>query len=228
MPAFTGRRAAGGALAFLATLCGPVLAALLAVTGGRHGTPYPVDAGIHGWVLAHRPAAAVDVAVAVTVSGTGVVAYLLAGVGGVLVWRRGWWRGAVVGVAVLGLGQLVRMALAAAVGRTRPPAADWAWSASGPAMPSGHTTTSAIVAVLLTAGVRNSVRGRARPVLLVLPALWAAAVGFSRVYLGMHWPTDVLAGWLLAATWTGLLGVSVVCYRRRKAGAVRSTESEGT
>ncbi|MCM2431100.1 phosphatase PAP2 family protein [Streptomyces sp. RKAG337] len=50
------------------------------------------------------------------------------------------------------------------------------------------------------------VRGRpavARTCCAVL-LCWAAAVGGTRVYLGMHWPSDVLAGWLLAAAWIGL------------------------
>jgi undecaprenyl-diphosphatase len=124
--------------------------------------------------------------------------------------------------------QVPRIALASWLARPRPPAADWAWSASGYAMPSGHATTSAAVAVFLAAGVYRSVRGRARRVLLVLPALWALAVGVSRIYLGVHWPSDVLAGWLLASVWAGLLGMFLVLLRRRKAGAAPSSEGEGS
>ncbi|MEU1151936.1 phosphatase PAP2 family protein [Streptomyces sp. NPDC005918] len=205
-------------------VCGPLLAALVAVTAAVHGAPFAPDQAVHGWVMAHRPAWAARAAVAVTVTGSGIPAYLLAALAGALAVRAAWWRGALMGALALVSVQLPRIALATWLARPRPPAADWAWTASGYAMPSGHTTTSAAVAVLLTAGVHRTVRGRARRALLVLPALWAAAVGASRVYLGVHWPSDVLAGWLLAAVWAGLLGVFLLLRRRRKTSTGRPTE----
>jgi undecaprenyl-diphosphatase len=45
----------------------------------------------------------------------------------------------------------------------------------------------------------------ARRPALVLAAVVAAGVGWSRVYLGVHWATDVLAGWLAAACWVALV-----------------------
>ncbi|MFH9818237.1 phosphatase PAP2 family protein [Streptomyces sp. NPDC017230] len=218
--------------AALVVVCAVLLAALAGATAAAHGAPFGVDDAVHAWVLGHRPPWAVAAAVAVSVTGSGVPAYLLVAFAGALAVEAAWWRGALLGALALVSVQMPRIVLASWLARPRPPAADWAWTASGYAMPSGHTTTSAAVAVLLTAGAYRAVRGRARPLLLVLPALWAAAVGFSRVYLGVHWPTDVLAGWLLAAVWAGLLGMFLVFHRRRKAGVqpteVRSTEGDST
>lgn len=63
-----------------------------------------------------------------------------------------------------------------------------------------HTTTSALVAALLCHACTR--HGRSTPVRVTgcaLALLWTAAVGVTRVYLGVHWPSDVAAGWLLAA-----------------------------
>lgn len=217
-----GRRAVR-ALALVAAVSFVLLLALIVATAVRHGAPYPPDAAAHRWVLAHRASALVDAAVVVTESGTGLAAYGLAALGGALAARRAWWQGAAAGVVILGLGQLVRIALASGIGRRRPPAADWAWTAGGPAMPSGHTTTSAIVAVVLTVGIARRFHGRGRLPMLAVPGLWALGVGATRVYLGMHWVTDVVAGWLLALVWTALLGLLLVHRRRRTAGTASTS-----
>jgi membrane-associated phospholipid phosphatase len=108
--------------------------------------------------------------------------------------------GAVVAVGALLLGQGVRLLIAYPVDRPRPARPDWAAAASGPAYPSGHTTTSAVVAALICVAAARAGQGRKSRTLQAAAALcWAVLVGLTRIYLGVHWPTDVLAGWLLAA-----------------------------
>lgn len=131
-------------------------------------------------------------------------AYALAALSGALSLRTNRWLGPTAGLLALASAQVARIVLASVVARPRPPTEDRAWSAGGWSTPSGHTTTSMVVAVLLTYAVHRTARNRWRPVLLTLPVVWAVAVGVSRVFLGMHWPTDVLAGWLLAGCWAGL------------------------
>lgn len=68
--------------------------------------------------------------------------------------------------------------------------------------PSGHTMMAAVV--YLTLGVlfaRSLPRRRLRIFVVSVSVLIALLVGVSRVYLGVHWPTDVLAGWTLGAAW---------------------------
>ncbi|WP_314241939.1 phosphatase PAP2 family protein [Streptomyces kutzneri] len=121
-----------------------------------------------------------------------------------------WWRGdrgralrvAVVTVAASALQQ----GLKALVGRERPVWPDPVDSAQFAAYPSGHAMTATVVCGLLLWLL--PARGR-------VPVTWAVAawvvgvvsvlgVGFTRVYLGVHWPSDVLGGWLLGVALVAL------------------------
>lgn len=71
--------------------------------------------------------------------------------------------------------------------------------------PSGHAMNSAIVYLTLGALLARTQQVRAlRIYLLVISIILALMIGTSRVYLGVHWPSDVLAGWIVGATWATL------------------------
>jgi undecaprenyl-diphosphatase len=87
--------------------------------------------------------------------------------------------------------------------------------------PSGHATLSA--ATYLTLGVllaRLELRRRAKLYFLGLAVILTALVGASRVYLGVHWPTDVLAGWSVGAAWA--MGVWLVALWLQRRGKVEA------
>ncbi|MGW1818251.1 phosphatase PAP2 family protein [Streptomyces sp. NPDC002125] len=135
-----------------------------------------------------------------------------------------WWRGARVlagWVAATSLfATLVQQGLKAAVGRERPRWPDPVDSANYAAFPSGHAMTAAVTCGLLMWLLR--LHG-AHPAVwwgsLVLAALSVAGVAFTRLYLGVHWMSDVLGGVLLAGT---VVAFSVAGYgaytARRTAG----------
>jgi undecaprenyl-diphosphatase len=103
--------------------------------------------------------------------------------------------------AVLGA-TAVSFGLKAFYDRPRPdlfPHGNEVFSAS---FPSGHSTMSA--ATYLTLGVllaRYQSKRSLRIYIVVVAVAMAMLVGFSRMYLSVHWPTDVLAGWTLGAAW---------------------------
>lgn len=218
----------------LSPLCGLTFLAfvtLLTVVSARHGAPVGPDLALHHWVMRHRSPGLTGVARALSDS-TAVTAYVLAAAGAVTAGRRVGARALWVpaAVACLAAGQFVRLLLVHAVGRARPPVRDWVAAAGGPAFPSGHTTTSALgagiccLALLSGRGDRSGIGWRRTAAAVAL--CWAVAIGCTRVYLGVHWPTDVLAGWLLAATL--LLAAAQAARRRRgRRSAGRQGEQEG-
>jgi membrane-associated phospholipid phosphatase len=101
-------------------------------------------------------------------------------------------------VAVLGAEALQHI-VKAMVQRARPPVLHLE-HVTGSSFPSGHATESAAVAAALVCLARG-MRRRNRIAILVLAALATAAIGASRVYLGVHYPTDALAGVALGVAW---------------------------
>ncbi|WP_328379269.1 phosphatase PAP2 family protein [Streptomyces sp. NBC_01020] len=205
------------------TLVAFVLLAL--VVAGHHGAPLLTDRGLLSWSVHHRPPVAIAAARGVTDTGTGAVPYLLAVLAGVIAGRgvRQRVTAAVACLVCLGLAQLARYGVMSLVARARPPVGDWAAQATGWSFPSGHTTTSAVTAGLLVAAVLLRATHGRRTIAAGI-GCWAVLVGLSRVYLAVHWSTDVVGGWLFALCWL------CVCFRLavRFCPAVPSAPDEDT
>ena len=112
------------------------------------------------------------------------------------------WREAGMLVLAAGGGVALSQALKALFGRARPDAALQLVDAINASFPSGHAMLSAVVWLTLGALTARFVqRRRVKVFALAGAALVTVLVGISRVYLGVHWPSDVLAGWSLGAAW---------------------------
>jgi undecaprenyl-diphosphatase len=108
--------------------------------------------------------------------------------------------------------------------RPRPELVSHLVNVSSFSFPSGHATMAAVT--YLTLGVlvaRVQKRRRMKLYVLVVASILVLLVGFTRVYLGVHWPTDVLAGWCIGTAWA--LGCWLIATWLQSRGAIEREDS---
>ena len=193
-------------LSFAAVLAATIGAGELLELAERPDGSTAFDRSVTSWFVDHRASWLTTVARALSTIGSQKVLIPLVAVVAIVVVARRALEPAVL-LVVIWAGAIELYALAKhVVGRPRPPMHLWLTSASSTAFPSGHATQSLSTFAALALVAAVVVSTPRRPALAVA-AVIAAGVGCSRVYLGVHWATDVLAGWLAAACWVALIAV---------------------
>lgn len=124
---------------------------------------------------------------------------------GLLALRRAGWRALAVATAWLISGNLLSFASKLLVDRARPQVVSHLEQVGSASFPSGHALNATLTWLLFTWLLTHSLRRRwQRKVALGAAATLGLVTGTARIALGVHWPTDVLAGWLLAVAWLAL------------------------
>jgi undecaprenyl-diphosphatase len=123
---------------------------------------------------------------------------------------------AVLVVASVGGGMLLSTLLKLGFERPRPDLVPHAAQVYTASFPSGHAMLSAVTYLTLGALLaRVQPRRRLKAFLLGLAVILTILVGASRVYLGVHWPSDVVAGWCVGAAWASLCWFIALQLQRR-------------
>lgn len=210
---------AGGISLLAAALAAGLLSALVAGIGATYDSVKEadglarVDRPMLDWMIGHRSPTLDSVVTAFTnIGGPTLLPIIATFVTVLLAWRwRSWTPVAFMLVATAG-----SLAMTAAgkdlAARVRPPhSLAVPPLENSPSFPSGHTLNSTVIAIVLSYLVVLHVDNRrARTSVITALAVYAMAMGLSRVFLGHHWFTDVVAGWVAGVAW----GLAVVFAHR--------------
>ena len=174
------------------------------------------DSPVAAWLVGHRTGWLTAVMRVVTTLGSGRVSVVLLVLAGLVLAERGYrWTAAITLVLGPAGTSLLVSSIKLLTTKTRPDIADLLTAASGYAFPSGHSAQAAatygVIAYLLARRLR---RWGAKVTVWTVAAAITMLVGFSRLYLGAHWLTDVLGGFALGAAWTALVVITVAIIRR--------------
>ena len=129
---------------------------------------------------------------------------------------QGMWRTGMFVALATGGALFVNAALKALFQRPRPDVVPHLREVMTMSFPSGHALTSAVVYLTLGAlSMRIAERRVTKFYCMAMAMLVTALVGASRVYLGVHYPTDVIAGWLIGLSWALLCWIAERAIERR-------------
>lgn len=190
----------------------PVLAILMIAWLGwlltRHG-PQDFEVAILFWfrrdadtAVIAGPAFMADLWLTLTWLGDSGPRILIAGLGVAALVLFGRWQSGLFAAAVLVSGILMSTLLKQIIARPRPQWVAHLDAVHSASFPSGHALNSTLFYLLLALLLGGLLRSRgARLGLYCAALLVAIATGISRIALGVHYPSDVIAGWLIAAAW---------------------------
>jgi len=173
--------------------------------------------GLHAVALQHRWFV-VAMETLSTVGRWWVYLPVCAVVAGWLLWRRQI-RLAVFVAVTVGISPAINDLVKAVVHRTRPVLADPVAHENGASFPSGHAQAAVVGYAVLLLVFLPVLHGALRSVALGVAVLMVLGIGLSRVALGVHYVSDVLAGYVLGAAWVAAMIASFDVWRRKDGSA---------
>ena len=170
----------------------------------RAGHTQRFDDAVMQWIAAHQDKAVQSAMLEVTSLGTGTVVAMIVFVAAMFLWlNQHKHSAALLLVATFG-GILLDNLLKIGFNRPRPHIFEWGTYAVSSSFPSGHAMSSVIVyGTVAYLAARLQRNARSRWLTLSFAAFIIASICASRVYLGVHYPSDIVAGLIIGLAWAG-------------------------
>lgn len=200
------------------TISGILFAVLTALV--INGITKPFDQSVLLWINQHVNNAFDAFFLAVTqLGGVFIIGAVTLALVLYFVLKKKYYKAAFIALSVGGV-SVINVLLKTIFDRPRPDLWEWLVTETSFSFPSGHSVASAALALSIVTLLWQT---KWRVLTIVLAALYVLTIGFSRMYLGVHFPTDVLGGWLLGATWVSLVAsvlYLLATYNRLKGRAI--------
>jgi undecaprenyl-diphosphatase len=191
----------------------------------REGYTQQFDTAVLRWLGAHHTPTLTTIMTEVTPLGTGVVVLTVVGITTAFLWHTEHKHSARMLLAATAGNILLNNGLKLLFDRERPAVFEWGTHAASSSFPSGHAMSATVVygtvAYLLA---RLQKHTWARAITLLVAVLMIALICLTRLYLGVHYPSDVLGGIVVGLAWSGFcmatLEASLALARRRAPASV--------
>jgi undecaprenyl-diphosphatase len=167
------------------------------------GATQAFDEAVLRWMAAHQKPWLQHVMFEITLLGTGLVLMVMVAVSATFLWLSDHRFSALLLVIATWGGVAINSLLKSTFDRPRPQVFEWGADVLTSSFPSGHAMTATITyGTVAYLAARLQRRRLARWITLIVAGLMIVLICFSRLYLGVHYPTDVVAGALMGLGWT--------------------------
>jgi len=194
----------------------------------RSGSTQAFDDAVLRWFAAHRSPILDEIMLEITFLGTGTVVLMLVAITGMFLWLTRHKYSALLLLISTAGGILLNNLLKQGYSRPRPQIVTWGTAAVSSSFPSGHAMSAIVVyGTVAYLAARLQTRGVTRALTLTFAAIVILLICISRLYLGVHYPSDVLAGLIIGTAWAAFCMATleaIQVYARTRAPRVLAYE----
>ena len=195
----------------------------------REGETQAFDVAVLRFMEQHQTPFLDNAAIEITFLGTGVIVMMLVAVSGLFLWLTKHKHSALLLMVSTAGAILLNGLLKAGFDRPRPQVFEWGQHTVSSSFPSGHAMSAATVYMTVAyLAARLQRRHISRVLTLIAATIVVVLIAVSRLYLGVHYPTDVAAGVVIGIAWAALCMAmleATLLYGRRRSATMRAAEA---